>query len=413
MSLKRFVIDITPLKQSRAFRFAYMARTASVLVTGMMLVAASIHLYELTKSSVAVAALSVAMSAPMVIALLIGGVLSDRMDRRKLMMWSRSVYVISVLMFLINSLFANPSITVIYLAAMIGGAASGISVPAMMSATPALVGRENLAAAAALSGLSLQLGGVLGPLLAGALIAGPGLVACYSIVLVGVLLTPFLLSALPPLPPQQRPGAATPNNRVHHAFIEGFRYMLTTPLLRCLLLIDLGAVVFATPLALLPEWGDKVLGQGAEVTGALYAAPAIGAAITALSSGWIRGLERPGITIISAVLVWGLAVVALSFSTHLYPSMVALAVMGSADTISKMLRMTLVQRHTPDHLLGRMSALWMTQSSMGTALGNMQMGAVSRWFSPSTALLIGGAACSACAGLFALRRNALKSANST
>src|SRR5690606_7271336 len=100
---------ITPLKQSRAFRFAYMARTASVLVTGMMLVAASIHLYELTESSVAVAMLSVAMSVPMVIALLIGGVLSDRMDRRKLMMWSRSVYIVSVLMFLINSLFANPS----------------------------------------------------------------------------------------------------------------------------------------------------------------------------------------------------------------------------------------------------------------------------------------------------------------
>lgn len=412
MSLKRFVIDITPLKQSRAFRFAYMARTASVLVTGMMLVAASIHLYELTESSVAVAMLSVAMSVPMVIALLIGGVLSDRMDRRKLMMWSRSVYIVSVLMFLINSLFANPSIAVIYVAAMIGGAASGISIPAMMSATPALVGRENLAAAAALSGLSLQLGGVLGPLLAGALIAGPGLVACYSIVLAGVVLTPFLLSALPSLPPQAKPGNAA-HGRVHHAFIEGFTYMLTTPLLRCLLLIDLGAVVFATPLALLPEWGDKVLGQGAEVTGALYAAPAIGAALTALSSGWIRSLKRPGLTIVNAVLVWGLSIVALSFSTHLYTSMIALAIMGSADTISKMLRMTLVQRHTPDHLLGRMSALWMTQSSMGTALGNTQMGVVSRWFSPSTALLIGGAACSACAGLFALRRNALKDTSSS
>ena len=409
MSLSRFIIDISPLRESRAFRYAYAARTASVLVTGMMLVAASIQLYELSQSSVAVALLSVSMAVPMVIALLIGGVLSDRIDRRKLMMWSRSVYVLSVLLFLINTLLSTPSIALIYIAAMIGGAASGISIPAMMSATPALVGKQHLASAAALSGLSMQLGGVLGPLLAGALIASPGgLVMCYSIVLVGVLTTPFLLSALPALPP--RGGDGKPSSAIH-AFAEGFHYMLRTPLLRNLLLIDLVAVVFATPLALLPEWGDVVLGQGASVTGALYAAPAIGAALTALSSGWIRSLKRPGITIIGAVLVWGLAIIALSQSTHLYPSMIALAIMGSADTLSKMLRMTLVQRHTPDHLLGRMSALWMTQSSIGTAAGNLQMGSMAKWFSPSLALFVGGCACTLSAGLFASRHNALKTVN--
>ncbi|MCQ9617593.1 enterobactin transporter EntS [Paenalcaligenes niemegkensis] len=408
MQLKNFIIDVTPLRESRAFRYAYAARTASVLVTGMMLVAASIQLYDLSKSSLSVALLNVFMAVPMVIALLVGGVLSDRIDRRKLMMWSRSVYIISVLLFLINALMATPSVTTIYIAAMVGGAASGISIPAMMSATPALVGRQHLASAAALSGLSLQLGGVLGPLLAGALIAGPGLVVCYVIVLAGVMLTPFLLSALPPLPPKGGNEKATTAGQ---AFIEGFRYMLSTPLLRNLLLIDLAAVFFATPLALLPEWGDVVLGQGATVTGALYAAPAIGAAITALSSGWIRSVQRPGITIIAAVFIWGLAVVSLSLSTHLYPSMLALAIMGSADTISKMLRMTLVQRHTPDHLLGRMSALWMTQSSIGTAAGNLQMGTMSRWFSPSIALLVGGCACSLSAGLFASSSNALKAVN--
>lgn len=406
MQFKRFVIDILPLRQSRAFRYAYAARTASVLVTGMMLVAASIQLYELTKSSLAVALLNVFMAVPMVIALLIGGVLSDRLDRRKLMMWSRSVYVFSVLLFLVNALVAQPSIYVIYVAAMIGGAASGISIPAMMSATPALVGREHLASAAALSGLSMQLGGVLGPLLAGVLIAGPGgLVACYVIVLAGVLTTPFLLSRLPSLPPKGADHTAS----AAQAFVEGFRYMLHTPLLRSLLLIDLAAVFFATPLALLPEWGDVVLGQGATATGALYAAPAIGATLTALSSGWVRSLQRPGITIIGAVFVWGIAIIALSQSTHLYPAMAALAIMGSADTVSKMLRMTLVQRHTPDHLLGRMSALWMTQSSMGTAAGNLQMGAISRWFNPSIALLLGGVACSVSAAVFATRNQSLKS----
>src|SRR5690606_32586094 len=164
--------------------------------------------FKLTGSSVYVAFLNVAMAAPMVIALILGGVLSDRMDRRTLMVWSRSVYVISVLIFVLNALLPAPLVWPIYVAAAIGGAAGGISVPAMMAATPALVGRDKLAAAAALSGLAMQLGGIIGPALAGLLIAGPGLLVCYLIVLAGVLITPFLLHALPPLPPQPHPNKA-------------------------------------------------------------------------------------------------------------------------------------------------------------------------------------------------------------
>jgi len=407
MRIARFLIDLAPLRESRAFRYAYAARTATVLVTGMLLVAASIQLYDLTASSVAVAALNASMALPMGLALIVGGVLSDRIDRRKLMLWSRSVYVISVLLFLCNALLPRPLVWPIYLAAVIGGAAGGISVPAMMSATPALVGRRHLAAAAALSGLAMQLGGVIGPLLAGALIAGPGLVFCYAIVLAWVVATPVLLRALPPLPPRA-PADGGGEAGLFHSFVEGLRYMLATPLLRNLLLIDLAAVVFATPLALLPEWGDTVLGMGAEATGALYSAPAAGAVLAALASGWTRGHPRPGRIVIVAVEVWGLAVVLLALSTTLYVSFLALAIMGAADTLSKMMRMTLVQKHTPDHLLGRMSSLWMTQSSLGTAAGNMQMGLISRWFSPSLALLAGGAACTMAGSLFGLTANALK-----
>ncbi|MGB6102586.1 MAG: MFS transporter, partial [Pusillimonas sp.] len=140
MQLAKLLIDISPLRESRAFRYAYAARTATVLVTGMLLVAASIQLYELTASSVAVAALNVSLAVPMALALIVGGVLSDRLDRRKLMLWSRSVYIISVLLFLVNALLPQPLAWPIYVAAVIGGAAGGISVPAMMSATPALVG---------------------------------------------------------------------------------------------------------------------------------------------------------------------------------------------------------------------------------------------------------------------------------
>lgn len=403
--MSRFLLDISPLRESRAFRYAYAARTATVLVTGMLMVAASLQLYSLTQSSLAVAGLNAALAIPMVIALMIGGVLSDRMDRRKLMVYSRSVYVVSVSLFLINALLPEQSIWLIYIAAAIGGAAGGISVPAMMSATPALVGREHLAAAAALSGLSMQVGGVIGPSLAGIIIAGPGLIFCYALVLIAVIITPFLLTQLPELPP--RGGPAQKSAAIIPAFAEGFAYMIRQPLLRSLLLIDLTAVVLATPLALLPEWGTQVLAQGPQTTGLLYSAPAVGAMLMALSSGWTKTVRYPGRIIIAAVMVWGAAVFALSQYAWLPWSLLCLAIMGAADTVSKILRMALVQQHTPDHLLGRMSSLWMTQSSLGTAIGNVQMGVMARWLSPSSAFLIGGAACFLLSSLFAWRNQSL------
>lgn len=406
MALQRFLIDISPLRVSRGFRYAYAARTATVLVTGMLLVAASIQIFELTQSSFAVSMLNVSMAVPMVSALIVGGVLSDRMDRRLLMLWSRSVYVLSVVIFVINALIPAPQVWPIYVAAAIGGAAGGISVPAMMAAVPALVGRDKLAAAAALSGLAMQVGGIIGPALAGVLISGPGLIFCYVIVLAGVLITPFLLRALPSLPPQNQ--AERPPQAPLQALADGFKFVRHHPLLRTLLLIDLGALFLATPMALMPEWGEHVLSLGSQATGLLYAAPAVGATLAALSSGWCRNTARPGRIIVLAVLLWGLAVAALPAYQTLYWSLACLTLMGAADTVSKILRMTLVQRHTPDHLLGRVSSLWMTQYSMGQALGNVQMGLMSRVFNPALAFLLGGLACSSLAGLFGLFNSSLR-----
>ena len=131
MALQDLLIDTSPLRDSRPFRYAYAARTATVLVTGMLLVAASVQVYGLSASSVAVAALNLLMALPMGVALIIGGVLADRFDRRILMIRSRSIYVLSTLIFLLNSLQPQPQLWPIYLAAIIGGAASGISIPAM------------------------------------------------------------------------------------------------------------------------------------------------------------------------------------------------------------------------------------------------------------------------------------------
>jgi len=403
MSARRWLLDISPLRDSRAFRYAYAARTATVLVTGMLMVANSIQVYDLSGSSLAVALLNAAMAVPMALGLLAGGVLADRIDRRTLMLRARLAYVPGIVIFLANALLPQPMLWPMYLAALMCGAATGISMPAMMAVIPALVGRERLAAAAALSGLSLQLGGIIGPALAGVLLAGPGLVVCYAIVLAGVLLTPLLLSALPSLPPSGPKRGSGPS-----AWAEALHWLRGNTMLRRLLWVDFVAMVLATPLALLPQWGSEVLAAGPEATGLLYSAPAVGALVAGLSSGWTRQVARPGLLVIGAVLVWGLAVLSLALGTHLAWALCSLAVMGAADTVSKILRAALVQRHTPDALLGRMSSVWMMQSTLGPAIGNLQIGLVARLWSPPAALLLGGAACLVAVGAIAAASPALR-----
>ncbi|MCK9509965.1 MAG: enterobactin transporter EntS [Pigmentiphaga sp.] len=403
MSARRWLLDLSPLRDSRAFRYAYAARTATVLVTGMLMVANSIEVYDLSGSSLAVALLNAAMAVPMAVGLLAGGVLADRVDRRTLMLRARLAYVPGIVIFLLNALLPQPMLWPMYLAALMCGAATGISMPAMMAVIPALVGRERLAAAAALSGLSLQLGGIIGPALAGVLLAGPGLVVCYAIVLAGVLLTPLLLSALPPLPPSGPKRGAGPS-----AWAEALGWLRGNVMLRRLLWVDFAAMVLATPLALLPQWGSQVLAAGPEATGLLYAAPAAGALVAGLGSGWTRQVARPGLVVIGAVLLWGLAVLSLALGSHLAWALGSLAVMGAADTVSKILRAALVQRHTPDALLGRMSSVWMMQSTLGPALGNLQIGLVARLWSPPAALLLGGAACLVAVGAIAAASPALR-----
>src|SRR5690606_30518032 len=111
-------------------------------------------------------------------------------------------------------------------------------------------------------------------------------------------------------------------------------------------------------------WSDQILGRGPEATGMLYAAPAIGAMITALTSGWTRTVARPGLIVAIAIMLWGVAIAMLALGNTLWWALISLAVMGAADTVSKILRMALVQHHTPDALLGRVSSLWMMQGSL-------------------------------------------------
>lgn len=170
-------------------------------------------------------------------------------------------------------------------------------------------------------------------------------------------------------PPQ---GGGTPV--IWAGFREGIGFLRRTPILQGTMLIDINAMVFGTPPALFPAIGTEVLGGGAGVVGLLYSAPAAGAFIGALSSGWVGRVRRQGWAVVIAVSGWGAAICAVAFVESLTGVVVLFAVAGFADIISKVFRATISQVVVPNSLRGRLSALFIIQVTKAPGLGDVESG---------------------------------------
>ncbi|WP_375462988.1 MFS transporter [uncultured Methylobacterium sp.] len=406
MSAVLGMIDLAPLRASHGFRLLYAARAASFLAFGVLGVAVSLQMYRLTASSLQVALLNAAVAAPMAVSLMAGGWLADRFDRRAVMVWSRGAHLLCILILMGNAVLGEPLVWPIYLAAVVGGVTFGFGMPALMAATPALVGREHLAGAAALTAVAAQAGAITGPFLAGAITASAGLLACYAFVAVASGLTPILLALLPALPPG--PAGARAGN---DGLLGGLRYLRHSPLVSSLLLIDLAALILAVPYVLLPEFATTGLGGGPDSIGLLYAAPSVGALIGALGSGPAGASPHAGRWLVACVAVWALACMALAGASSVPAAVACLVVLGGAASLAGILRAALIQRSTPYAMLGRVSSLWVLEETIGPALGGMQAGASAHATSARVAMLAGGAACLAATAIIAALVPALRRAS--
>ncbi|MFC8076274.1 MFS transporter, partial [Streptomyces sp. NPDC057307] len=201
MRLAGLVMDVTPLRENRDFRLLYAGFVGALFGTLMTSVAVAVQIYDLTGSPFQIGLVSLARALPLVVGVLVGGVLADRADRRKLMLVTRLPLTLVAAALAVNALQPEPRLWVIYVATGCTGLLAGLGGPAMLAAIPALVGTERLAAAGALTAASTQFAALLGPAVGGLLIAGPGLAACYAVDAVGFLVFSVALLFVRPLAP--------------------------------------------------------------------------------------------------------------------------------------------------------------------------------------------------------------------
>ncbi|GAA4257539.1 enterobactin transporter EntS [Azospirillum formosense] len=382
MTLSNLFVDVGLLKTNPDFRRVLIARTISLMALGLLAVAVPLQVYALTGSSLQVGIAAACDGVGMFLGLLLGGVLADRMDRRRLILVARSVCGLGFLGLATNAALPSPSLPAIYALSFWDGFFGAIGVNALLAAMPHLVGRANLVQARALGMLSMRVATILSPVLGGLLIAGLGVGWVYLLTALGTGLTVLTLLGLPRMMPQGEAGENPLRAMAQaFAFLFGHKVIVSVVALGCLTTV-------ATSIRILfPALVEEVFGGGAFETGLMYSAVPIGATLGAALSGWAARLERPGLVMGGACMSAFACVAAIGAAGSLYVALPLLVLFGYATSIASLLEYSMVQGHTPDHLLGRVNSLWTAQDVFGDSAGTVGMGLLATLLSPAAGIL--------------------------
>lgn len=365
--LGRLQPDLAPLRHSRDYRLLYAGQAGTDAASVICYVAMPYQAYKLSHSSLVVGLLTCAELLPVLMAGLLGGALADAVERRRLIVITQVAAACCVTALVANAL-AWRQLWLLFVAAALLAGAFGLQRPSVEALVPRLVGRDDLPAAAALSGLAGTIAQTGGPLLGGALLTG-GLPLAYAVsaVVCAACAVPFALMA----PCAPAPGADRPSLG---GLAEGLRYARSRPDLLGTYLIDISAMFFGVPYAVFPQIAARI--GGPAVLGLLYAAPGLGSFLVSLTGSWASRVRRHGRAIALAVCGWGAAITAFGFAPDLPLAVLALAAAGGADMVSGIFRMTMWNQTIPARVRGRLAGLEMISYSTGEPLGNLETGAV-------------------------------------
>ncbi len=380
------LLDISPLKNNRDFRYLYLGQFISFFGTMMSFVALPYQVYQLTHSTLAVGLLGIVELVPLLITAFIGGALADVMDRRKLLIYAELGLAIGCGLLLVNSLLSQPLIWLIFVISACLSALNGLHRPALDAMAPRLVKHHEIQSAAILATFKSTVGMIAGPALAGMLIANVGLAWTYAVDLgtfAFSIIAIAMIQAMPPLEIQQPPSLKS--------VTESIRYAISRPELLGTYVVDFAAMVFAMPNALFPALAQSL--QSTKILGWFYSAPAIGALLITLLSGWTKKVRRHGRAVICAALLWGIAIVAFGIAVNPWWMLIFLMLAGAADAVSGIFRVTIWNETIPDTIRGRMAGLEMISYMSGPLLGNAQAGLMAAAVGLHEAIMLGGTLC--------------------
>jgi MFS family permease len=348
------------------------------------------HIRTLTDQPIALGGVGLSRILPIVIFSLVGGVIADSFDRRRVMFVTQSAAALVALALGLLTQFEQINIWLIYALTAFQAVTVAFDSPSRQALVPNLVPAKDLPNAFSMTSIAWQTGAIIGPALSGFVIAFGGQAAVYYIDAISYFAVIIALILIGPV-------SQTKTTRIAgvslNSIKEGINFILSKPIIISTMLLDFVATFFASANTLMPIIARDVLHVGVVEYGWLSAAQSAGAVIAALFVSQLPEIRRQGQIFLGSVIVFGAATVVFGATRSLVLAWFALAVTGAADSVSTIIRNTIRQLQTPDHIRGRMTSVNQIFFQGGPQLGEVEAGVMAQLFGAPLAIITGGIGC--------------------
>lgn len=388
--------DTRPL-QNEHYRRLWTANIITVIGAQLTVVSIPAQIYQITQDSAYVGLTGIFGLVPLIVFGLWGGALADAFDRRKILMISTIGLIVTSGLFWLNAITGFNNVWAILAIFALQQACFGINQPTRAAILPRIIPTDQLPAANSLNMSVTMFGAIAGPLVGGALIPVTGYAVLYAVdtvLLLATLWAVIKLPALPSLHDMRAPGL--------RSVIDGFRYLGGHHVLLMSFVVDIIAMGFGMPRALFPEIAAVSFGGppgGGLAFALLFAAIPLGALLGGVFSGWVSRVERQGLAVTVAILVWGAAITCFGLALlpaggRLMPwlplAVFFLVIAGAADMSSAAFRSTMLQEAASDEVRGRLQGVFTVVVAGGPRLSDTLHGAAGSVFGATPATIGGG-----------------------
>jgi MFS family permease len=357
------------------------AREAQIVVVGW-------QVYEVTRDPLSLGMIGLAEAVPFIAVALYAGHVADRTSRRGIVIagtFGMLLSAIALLAFTHAGMIARGRVWPIYLVIFLSGIARSFTRPALTALTADVVPRESYANSVTWRSSTWQLAAVIGPAVGGLVYGFAGTEAAYA----GVSLLMVVALVMLVLIKQRGAPVVAEDMPIGQSLRIGIRFLFEQPVILSALTLDLFSVLFGGATALLPIFA-RLLGAGPEGLGILRAAPAVGSLITGLYLAHRPPMRRAGVNMFVAVAIFGVTIIAFALSRNFILSVAILTLCGMADNVSVVIRGTLIQTMTPQHLLGRVASVNQIFIGSSNEIGAFESGVAAKLLGTVPSVIFGG-----------------------
>ncbi len=351
------------------------------------------YIYQLTKDPLSLGLIGLAEAIPSITVTLYGGYIADKSDKKKLlvriigaMLFCSVVLALATTTEALAMLSQGPVIIIMYFMIFCIGIARGFYSPTAFSLMAQIVPKEHYSNSSTWNSGSWQTASILGPAVGGLLYGFSGITACFVVIVSFMALAlGFIILFV-----KNHPAHYIPKENIYKSLQEGIRFVFKSRMLLGALSLDMFSVFFGGAVALMPVFAHDILNVGSEGLGLMRAAPALGAVLTMFIMARYPPMNKPWRNLLLAVAGFGISIICFGLSRNFYLSLVFLFFEGAFDSVSVIIRSTILQILTPDEMRGRVAAVNSMFIGSSNEIGAFESGAAAKLMGTVPSVLFGG-----------------------